>query len=62
MGVQIRNGTIGFFGRPAELVLDGITCEFGSNQQLESLTVGQVLTVRGRCSGRNQLESCTIKR
>lgn len=57
----IRSGSTGRFASKPILMLGVIRCEFTSAAQLESLSAGQVVTVRGKCIGRRELAYCSIK-
>ncbi len=62
--LSIHAGSSGPLGSKPSLSLHGrllgIKCEFMANEQLQSLTTGQMVTVRGKCSGRSQLQFCQL--
>jgi curved DNA-binding protein CbpA len=58
---QIRDGGKGFWAGAPCATVDGVECVFKATNQLEPVSTGQQLTIRGKCKGRNRLEYCTLR-
>jgi hypothetical protein len=54
-------GEGGFFGGRPCLQVGGVTCEFKKEEELQSLSPGQQVTVRGKCKGANLLCYCQVR-
>jgi hypothetical protein len=57
---QIRGGSSGLFGSAPIIHLAAVRCEFKDNAQIEHLSTGQFVTIRGKCQGRGVFRYCIL--
>lgn len=58
---RVQGGSGGTFGGRPSLLVDGVRCEFKGEYPLKSLSAGQWVTVRGKCTGPRLLSYCQIR-
>jgi hypothetical protein len=58
----IQGGDSGLFAPKPCLYLGGIQCVFRDESALKQVATGQLLSVRGKCTGRRRIDYCSVRK